>query len=185
VAMLSDSVPPVGHQTRPYFGGRYLQTITHIPAGRALSALVSLLTELGEVDEDLAWRRIGKALDSVPATDLRAAIAFFPGPCGTSGFLENLHEGNLSVGHVFRAVFESMARNYVSCANRLDPAGAAERIVFSGGVARHLDLLRELTAQGLHLPYRLSPHPEDTLYGLMVLARSFVGQISAFGPEIS
>ena len=162
-----------------------MQTITHIPAGRALSALVSLLTELGDVDEDLAWRRIGKALDTVPGTDLRAAITFFPGPCGTEGFLQNLHEGNLSVGHVFRAVFESMARNYVSCATRLDPAGAAERIVFSGGVARRLDLLRDLTSQGLHLPYRLSPHPEDTLYGLMVLARSFVWQISTFGSEIS
>jgi sugar (pentulose or hexulose) kinase len=111
----------------------------------------------------------------VPATDLRAAITYFPGPCGSSGFLENLHEGNLNVGHVFRAVFESMARNYALCANRLDPDTGAERIVFSGGVARSLDLLRELTARQLCLPYRLSPHAEDTLYGLMVLARSFSG----------
>jgi xylulokinase len=173
VAILADSAPPVAHQTRPYFGGRYLQTITHIPAGRALTALLALLTELGGVDEEAAWGKIGKAVDAVEATDLRAAVTFFPGPCGSSGFLENLHEGNLSVGHVFRAVFESMARNYAASSVRVDPGGAAERIVFSGGVARRVDLLRELTAQSLGLPYRLSPHAEDTLYGLMVLARSF------------
>src|ERR1019366_1940684 len=101
--------------------------------------------------------------------------AFFPGPCGDRGFLENLDEGNLSIGHVFRAVFESMARNYAGCARRLDPAQSFERIVFSGGVARHLGILRELTATELHLPHRLSPHSEDTLYGLMVLARAFSG----------
>ena len=176
VALLCDSVAPGPHQVRPYFDGRFLRTITHIPAGRALSALLALLTELGGVDEETAWERIGKAVDAVPATDLRAAITFFPGPCGARGFLENLHEGNLGVGHVFRAVFESMARNYATCAGRLDPDGAAERIVFSGGVARRLNLLRELTAQALRVPYRLSPHPEDTLFGLMVLARSFSGR---------
>jgi hypothetical protein len=30
------------------------------------------------------------------------------------------------------------------------------------------------------LPYRLSPHPEDTLFGLMVLARSFSGRSPHF-----
>src|SRR6185295_18972949 len=40
VAILSDSAMAGPHQTRPYFGGRFLRTITHIPAGRALSALL-------------------------------------------------------------------------------------------------------------------------------------------------
>lgn len=160
-------------QTRPYLNGRYLKTITHIPAGRALSALIGLLTELGGVEEEQAWKHVHAAVAAVPATDLRAGISFFPGPCGTAGFLENLHEGNLSTGHIFRAVFESMAANYATCAQRLDPERAAARLVFSGGVARNLDILRSLTATALNLPARLSPHPEDTLYGLMVLARAW------------
>ena len=35
-------------QTRPWFDGRHLKTITHIPGGRALNALVRLLSELAE-----------------------------------------------------------------------------------------------------------------------------------------
>ncbi|HXB66800.1 MAG TPA: phosphotransferase [Candidatus Acidoferrales bacterium] len=160
-------------QLRPYFDGRFLRTITHIPGGRALAALVGLLTELGGASEEESWRRIEPAVAAVTATDLRANTAFFPGPCGHGGALENLHEGNMTAGHVFRAVFESMARNYEICGRRLDPEGVATHAVFSGGVARRLPILRELTAAELGMGYRLSPHPEDTLFGLMVVALAF------------
>jgi xylulokinase len=176
VATLADSAVSGELQVRPYFDGRFLHTVTHVPGGRALSALVALLTELGGVSEEQAWKQIEPALASVPATDLRAAVSFYPGPCGNVGFLENLHEGNLSCGHVFRAVFESMARNYETCARRLDPARRAQRVVLSGGVARRLPVLRDQTAAALGLPSRLSPHAEDTLFGLMVLALAFSGR---------
>jgi len=176
VALPTDSPAPDGYQVRPYFDGRFLRTITHIPGGRALSALVGLVTELGGGNEAEAWRRIDAAVARVPATDLRASIAFFPGPCGGRGYLENLHEGNLTIGHLFRAVFESMAWNYETCAHRLEPDRAATRAVFSGGVARHAALLRELTAAALGCPYRLSPDPEDTLIGLLVLGLAFSGR---------
>jgi len=174
LSMILDAPAAGDLQIRPYFDGRFLRTITHIPGGRALAALVGLLTELGGASEEDAWRRIEPAVAAVPATDLHANTAFFPGPCGEGGTLENLHEGNMTVGHVFRAVFESMADNYQACARRLDPERAATSAVFSGGVARRLPILRELTAARLGLPSRLSPHPEDTLYGLMVVARAFL-----------
>jgi xylulokinase len=173
VAMLCREPARAPIQTRPYFGGRLLRTITHIPAGRALSALTALMTELSGGQQEGVWERIARAVEQVPETDVRAAITFYPGPCGASGSLENLHEANLTAGHVFRAVFESMARNYDMCARRLDPERTARAIVFSGGVARQFDIVRQLTADALRLPYRLSPHPEDTLYGLMVLAKQF------------
>jgi sugar (pentulose or hexulose) kinase len=165
---ISDSL-----QTRPYFDGRFLRTITHIPAGRALSALIRLFTELGGPSEEEAWPRIEAAVAEVPETDVRAGASFFPGPCGSSGFLENLHEGNLSAGHVFRAVFESMAANYAACARRLDVRETLRGCVLSGGIARRIGVIRDLTCAALGLPHRLSPHAEDTLFGLLVLARAF------------
>jgi xylulokinase len=176
VARITDALPDDDLQTRPYFDGRFLRTITHIPAGRALSALVGLFTELGDVADDEAWRKIERAVEAVATTDVHASIAFYPGPCGDRGFLENLHEGNLGVGPIFRAVFESMARNYAMCSSRLDTNRGAARMVFSGGVARRIPMIRELTATALGLPYRLSPHEEDTLFGLMVLALAFSGR---------
>jgi sugar (pentulose or hexulose) kinase len=176
VAVIAESLVPGEFQTRPYFDGRFLQTITHIPGGRALSALVGLLTSLGGTTEEAAWRQIDAAVAAVPESDLRAHIAFYPGPCGDSGSFENLREGNLEVGHLFRAVFESMGRNYAACARRLHPERPLRRVVFSGGVARRNGLVRELSAAALGLPHRLSPDPEDTLYGLGVLALAFTGR---------
>lgn len=164
-------------QTRPYFDGRFLRTITHIPAGRALSSLIRLLTEAGGLSEEEAWPRIIEAVAKTPHTDLRAGVSFFPGPCGSRGFLDNLHEGNLTMGHVFRAVFECMAANYAECARRLDTWESLRGCVFSGGIARRVDVLRDLTRAALGLPHRLSPHPEDTLFGLLVLARAFRDRI--------
>ena len=37
---------PGPYQSRYFFGGHYLNTITHLPAGRSLNALVDLLTEM-------------------------------------------------------------------------------------------------------------------------------------------
>ncbi len=177
VAMLVDRMSADGVQTRPYFGGRFLRTITHIPGGRALSALLGLLGELGAVGEEEAWRKIEEAVAGTPGTDVSASIAYYPGPCGDSGWFRGLREDNLTVGHLFRAVFESMAGNYRECAGRLDPGRLAEGIVFSGGVARRNALLRELTGVAIGLPSRLSPHPEDTMYGLLVLGKSVLGNL--------
>jgi sugar (pentulose or hexulose) kinase len=177
VGVLAATPAPNGLQTRPYFDNRLLRTITHIPGGRALSAFIDLLTGLsgGAVSDAEVWRRIEEAVASVPATDVRASIAFYPGPCGHGGFLNNLRDDNLTIGHVFRAVFESMAGNYAACGRRLQPERPVERLVFSGGVARRLDLLRHLTAAAFDLPSRLSPHAEDTLLGLLVLALAWSG----------
>jgi sugar (pentulose or hexulose) kinase len=175
VAMITGPAACEGCQIRPYFDGRFLRTITHIPGGRALNALVGLLTELGGKPVEDVWLRIEPAVEEVASTDLRANIAFSPGPFGSSGSLENLHEGNLRIGHLFRAVFESMARNYTVCAGRVDPDRRAQRVVFCGGISRRSPILRDMTASALGLPHRLSPHPEDTLIGLMVLSLAFTG----------
>jgi sugar (pentulose or hexulose) kinase len=175
-AMIASSAQTGAHQTRPYFDSRFLRTITHIPGGRALRALVGLLTELGAGDEEEAWSKIEAAVTVTRSTDVRAGIAFFPGPCGQGGYFENLHEGNLHIGHLFRAVFESMARNYETCTRRLDPERQARRVVFSGGVARRFAPLRALTADALGLPARLSPHAEDTLFGMLVLGLGYSGR---------
>jgi sugar (pentulose or hexulose) kinase len=176
VALISPRLDFGSYTTRPYFDGNYLKTITHIPAGRALNALIGLLTELAETPRPDPWSYIEAEVGRVAATDLRAHLAFYPGPCGDRGALENLHEANLSVGHLFRAAFESMADNYLACAGRLSPAKDWGRVVFSGGLARRLEALRNPVAARLQSPCRLSPSAEDTLLGLLLLALAFSGR---------
>jgi sugar (pentulose or hexulose) kinase len=167
-------------QTRPWFDGRFLKTITHIPGGRALNALVNLLSELAEAQglklRD-PWDYILAEAAKVDATDLQVNPAFYFSAMGNRGSLTSVHEQNLTVGHLFRAAFAGMADNYAQCAARLSPTKDWTRLVFSGGVALKTALLRRLICERLGQTHRLAASEEDTLLGLLTLALTFSGRL--------
>ena len=169
------SVPQPGeYQIRPYFDGLYLSTITHLPAGRSLNALVDLLGELpaalGQPLRD-PWAAITRAVDAVPATDLQANLAFFAGSLGDCGSLKNMRLENLTVGHLFLSAFEAMARNYEQCAGRVFPERDWSRMVLTGGLAQRLPRLRQCLSERLGSEQRSLDTAEETLQGLLLLGR--------------
>jgi len=166
-------------QTRPWFDGRFLKTITHIPGGRALNALVRLLSELATA-QGLGlrdpWDYILAEAAKLASTDLRVDPAFYFSALGNRGALTNVREENLTVGHLFHAAFSGMADNYARCATRLSPGRDWTRLVFSGGVALKTPLLRRLICDRLGQTHRLAASEEDTLLGLLALSRTFSGR---------
>jgi len=175
-------------QTRPWFDGRYLKTITHIPGGRALNALVRLLSELAEaqgVKLRDPWDYILEQSGRIAATDLRVNPAFYFSAMGDRGAIANVSEENLNVGHLFRAAFEGMADNYALCARRICPAANWTRLLFSGGVALKTPLLRQLICERLGQQHRLAPVEEDTLLGLLVLGLAFSGKTKSVGDAMA
>jgi sugar (pentulose or hexulose) kinase len=166
-------------QTRPWFDGRHLKTITHIPGGRALNVLVRLLSELAEAQglklRD-PWDYILEQSGRVTTSDLRVDPAFYFSAMGDRGSISHAREENLNVGHLFRATFEGMADNYARCARRICPVGDWQRLVFSGGVALKTPQLRQLICERLGQEHRLAPSEEDTLLGLLVLGLAFSGR---------
>ena len=167
------------YQTRPFFDGRFLNTITHIPAGRSLAVLLDLLSELAAAEHLLLadpWTTIQQAAATVADTDLRVDLAFFPSPVGERGAIANISEGNLSVGHLFYAAFCNMADNYQTCALRLSPTRDWHGLVFSGGLAQKLGLLRQMISARLPGSIRVCASTEDTLLGLLALARVVSGR---------
>jgi len=165
-------------QTRPYFDGRFLRTITHIPGGRALNALVRLLGELAEAQGHRLrdpWEYILAQAERAGVSDLVVDPAFYFSAMGDRGSLTNVREDNLTVGHLFRAAFTGMADNYAHCALRIAPQHDWTRVVFSGGVALRTALLRQLVCDRLGQAHRLAASEEDTLLGLLVLALRFTG----------
>ncbi|MBA3871950.1 MAG: hypothetical protein H0X30_22620 [Anaerolineae bacterium] len=168
-------------QTRPFFDGQFSNTITHIPAGRALNALVKLLSELATaqgVELSDPWAYITQAAAKVTSTKLKAHLAFYSSAAGDEGAFTHIQEDELTVGHLFHAAFQSMAGNYLAFARRLSPDQAWNQIVFSGGLVQKIDLLRQLICDAFEAKYRLSPAEEDTLIGLMVLGLAVTGRTS-------
>ena len=98
------------------------------------------------------------------------------------GQIGNIHEEELTVGHLFRAAFQNMADNYYASALRLAPrknesaTGDWRRLVFSGGLAQKMPVLREVICAKFQADSRLSPTSEETLLGLLALALVFSGR---------
>lgn len=175
----SDAQLGSDYQTRPYFNGEWLNTITHLPAGRSLNALVGLLTELapiGYAESSEVWDRISRAVENVPETDLTMSLAFFSGPAGDRGRIENISLENFTAGHLFRAAMNNMADNYVKAAGVLAGTASWDRVLISGGLAQKLASLTRTIGDRLHLPFRVADGTEETLQGLLGLARDSMGR---------
>lgn len=168
ISMLTDWFAPGDYQTRPYLDGRFLNTITHLPAGRSLEVLVDLANR--------PWSEIIAAAEAALDTDLAANLTFFEGPLGSRGSISNITTENLSVGTLFRAAFRNMAENYATCAARLSTEKNWDRIVFSGGLAQKLPLLRQFILEKLPGESRLCSLAEDTLLGLLVISQVISGR---------
>jgi len=180
VSLLKPQVVFGDFQTRPFFDGRFLIGITHIPAGRSLNLLVRLLTELAEgqkVEIPDPWPYIIQAAAGVENNDLHVNLAFFNSSCGNHGEITNIREEELSVGHLFRAAFKNMADNYSASALRLSPEKEWSNLVFSGGLAQKIPVLREMILNKFQVGYRICPTSEDTLLGLLALALVFSGRL--------
>jgi xylulokinase len=169
------SGPSIGNwQLRPYFDRQWLRTITHLPAGRSLNALVRLLTELkvdGREQTSDPWSYIEQAVSHTPDTDLCADLSFFETSCGSRGAFTNLHEDNMTIGSLFRAAYRQMARTYLSCARRLSSDASWSGVVLSGGVVLRSPALREEIVNAFATPCRVVSEEDETLLGLLQLAR--------------
>jgi sugar (pentulose or hexulose) kinase len=163
-------------QTRPFFEGRFLTTVTGIPAGRSLNLLARLLAELAAAHgapPDDPWPYLLRAAADAPDAGLRVDLAFFGQ--GAGGAITGIDEGNLTAGGLFRAAFRQMAASYYAAALRLAPDQGWRHLVLTGGLAHQAALLRDFIAARFDAPYRLGP-AEDTLSGLLALALVCAGR---------
>lgn len=179
VSCRTNCFEPGNYQTRKYFDGGFLNTITHLPAGRSLNALLDLLTELARAEGislRRVWPTIAQATQQIESVEqpsgLTVNLAFFAGPLGASGSINGITTENLTVGKLFHAAFESMADNYAICAARLGQIERLNRVVLSGGLTQSFPVLRQLIQQRLHIPLRDSSLVEETLTGLLREATS-------------
>jgi len=161
-------------QTRCYFGGWFLETITHIPAGRSLHSLVDLLTEVSRAQGlpiGDPWGTLTRLMKGLEATDLEVDLAFFPSPAGDRGRIGNITLGNLSAGAVIAAATRNLAENLVGCARRLGSDAEWIRARLSGGLSHSLrPLVGHLEKLLAPLEVLESGQAEETLTGLARIA---------------
>lgn len=183
---ISDTSVTGPYQIRPYFDGKFLNTITHLPGGRELNVLIEVFTELapGELDP---WPLIIERVENTADSDVEVALSFFDN-VGCGGSISNLREHNLSLGQIFKAAFSSTASAYWDAAERLRRNDVWRAVVLSGGLIRKTAVLQQMVKTKFACPIRFAPHEEDTIVGLMLLAKHWMepgSTLSAITEEYS
>ena len=172
VSIIADE--PTGKaQVRPYFDGKFLSTVTHLPAGRALNVLISLVSELSELSADEIWSTVAQKTSSVEENELDVDLSFFRCTTGSSGHISNITENNMSIGQVFNAAVQTMAKNYVEAATRVTSGIPPVNLVISGGLAKRFPpLMAALENAFKNANRRVSESEDASLEGLSLLSQT-------------
>ncbi|MEW6751852.1 MAG: FGGY family carbohydrate kinase [Candidatus Latescibacterota bacterium] len=180
VSVVDDGSAGPEVEVRPYFDGRRLATVTHVPAGRALNEFLGLLQEAAGGRGDF-WQAMA-ALDpaEVAASDLEVDLSIFPGSRGyhEGGSISRIREGRLTVRHFLASLLRSLAGQYPEVAAQLDPQRRCSRCLLSGGIARRLQVLQSLIAASTGYETLPATPLDESLLGLRTLALVAAGRAS-------
>jgi xylulokinase len=167
--------PSTTCQSRPFFGNRYLATVTHIPAGRSLNVLLGLVGELTNKSDDELWAEVCSACEKQPQTDLKMSLGFFSDAQGSEGSIKHIRENEFNVGALFNSAAFAMADNYDYFARVVSQGLIPEKVVLSGGlVSRFKPLRTAIMAKFGRSIIREVPTEDSSISGLHLLAKDIV-----------
>jgi xylulokinase len=164
VARLAHELAGYRCQTRPYFDRLLLHTRTHLPAGRALTHGLALLSRGRTDDEAWLWAAEAAASGAWPGP-LQAHPTFHSsGGGGWSGITDANSPEDL-----VRALVAAVAAPYVDGASDVG-FSPTDELLFCGGVAQRFAPLCAAIQTCLKRPARVAAAGDMALRGLAVLA---------------
>jgi len=160
------------YQIRPYMEGRYIRTIPHLPSGRALNVYFRLVKSvLGGCGCNCAdaeiWNMILASAANGQVGDLATDLSFFENSVTgrVTGSITNISETNFFMGNLFSSVFRQMGNNFLWAARELG-MDLPQKIIFSGGVARKIEILRRNIQNGMGGNVQIYVAENETMHGL-------------------
>lgn len=174
VSCLVDHCEDGEFQTRPFFGNQFLRTITHIPAGRSLNALVRLLSEMNPaISIDEAWERATALIGSRTKGTLKIDLSFFPSAFGSHGSIGEITESELTVGNLMASALDRLADSHWQAWKRMktDSRPSVSELLGSGGLLKKSDYLQQSLRKCFALDLQISAALEDALEGHAVSLR--------------
>jgi len=171
-----------GYQIRPYFDGIYLKTVPHLPSGRALNVYFRFMKDtlghfgLQEPDE-VIWNTFLQAAEAGDGNRMTCGLSFFENPVEalTEGYISNIGEYDLTFNNLAASILRKMSENFVWAAGVVAPEQKdVKRIVFSGGVARRIPLIRRLILRAYQAGTEVSVAEDETLEGLCRYGQKYI-----------
>ncbi|MFA5161959.1 MAG: hypothetical protein WC421_06905 [Elusimicrobiales bacterium] len=158
-------------EQRPFFDGLLLDTITHIPCGRALEKFAGFADGLRGGGDFMRAYFSALTAEKIAASSLEIDLAFFKSAWNYSGGAKITGIGdNLTPENYAASLARCLLVQYVEAARAVDPQGRLKEWILSGGAARKLKpaaaFLAKLTGRKI-VP---AAPADETFLGLRALA---------------
>ena len=156
------SQPKGNFQVRPFFEGKEIRTITHLPSGRALSAFVEFCFPGGhQSDKYKEFERSCQSPDLTSGFDLddfKQTLDLLKG-----------NDNKLTSDEMSSKFFGSLIRRYETALSELNLEG---ELLFAGGVGQKVQIISSELSKVTGRKFSISNAQETTLEGLAKIARA-------------
>ena len=134
-------------QVRPYFDGRFIRTVTHIPSGRAINALLALLFEGDSDPVNAGWEWITTHAEDLIAGNpetVGVCPSFFPSVIGEFGSLTSLSERNMNRTSVIASCASAIVDLFHGYVESIGEGLNFGEVIVTGGLGTRSELFRSL-----------------------------------------
>jgi sugar (pentulose or hexulose) kinase len=158
-------------ETRPFFGYSFLQTVSHIPAGRVLNEFIGFLSQVNPQRD--FWSLLAQLDED---TILKAPLAFdlslFEGARRYSGggSIAAINEGQWTLDHYLAGLLKAFSAQYLEVLDIFDQQRRLPRCILSGGIARQLPVLHRILQHQSGYEVLPATDLDESLLGLRALA---------------
>lgn len=133
-----------GYQVRPYFFGKYLKTVPHIPSGRALNVYFRFVKDIlntfnSDIKDEDIWNTILTLIQDNSESSLKIDMSFFENAIKkhTKGSISDIDEYSFTLKNLFQSAVDQIGNNCLEISERICLKDATiENVIFSGGVAK-------------------------------------------------
>ncbi len=165
-------------ETRPYFEGLYLNTVTRMPNGKILDVVVNFVEDIGtriyqtELSRQELWSRIFGAVEVENSVEMTCDVGFIRDLLGTKqGYFGNITDQNFTVGNLFRSVFTTYANIFDTYLNFIvSDKAKLQRIVYTGGAILKNPYLQKAIREKIGVSDFCSPIKCEVFLGHLRLA---------------
>ncbi len=173
-SVINGESPSEELETRPYFDDLLLQTITHIPAGRALAAHLDFLAQVRATPDSQEFWAMLAALDEpdLSGATMQFGLSLFKSARGyrEGGRISHIEEGTYTLENYLASLLASFLDQYIEVRDLLDPHHQLTQAILSGGLARNLPRLHQLFAHRAACQALPATPIDESLLGLRTLA---------------
>ena len=181
LGIISHDYRPENVEVRPYFKGMYLNTKRGLPGGRDLGVIADFFKDIVEnisgriMDDSEIWKVIStcpqkkeiyfydkdKLNKSILNKKLKVKTNFYEG-----GEITGITQRNFSFQTLMNSIYTEMAIEYQNALNNVSSMKKVKHIVYSGGVTRENQWLKEKISEQLGYDIREVSRGDEAIQGL-------------------